>query len=269
MDYLLYIFYVIDSIKVYNMKYINEFSGECGIYCIRNLVNNHLYIGSSIMLTKRYKEHRLKLSTNKHHCIILQNAINKYGIDNFEFVVLKTYDNISDRDLRFTEGMLIRLFKSEYNICKYPEVSGKPNYKRKLDKEWIYNLHKDNNYKHTNNVEIYNKVVEKNKNTATHVILIKDSKKFKFTTVKEACLFLGLKSNSTANLIKRCNKLNYTFNIISTQKRKVQIIEPNNTIRIFNSAGECDRYYHLWRGCTSNAICHLQGKLFENYAAYI
>nr|UVY62916.1 MAG: GIY-YIG catalytic domain protein [Bacteriophage sp.] len=46
------------------MEYINEFSGECGTYYIQNKINNHLYIGSSITLTKRYKEHKLKLSTN-------------------------------------------------------------------------------------------------------------------------------------------------------------------------------------------------------------
>lgn len=251
------------------MKYINEFQEECGIYYIRNLINNHLYIGSSIMLTKRYKEHKLKLSSNKHHCVALQNAINKYGIDNFEFVVLKTYKDITDRKLRLIEGLLIRLFKSEYNICKYPEVSGKPNYRRKLNKEWVYNLHKNNTYKHSSNKEIYDKVVEKNKNTATHITLIKDSEEFKFKTVKEACLFLNLKSYNTTDLIKRCNKLNYTIEITSTQKKKVQVIEPNNIIRIFNSAGECDRFYNLWRGCTSNAICHLQGRLFENYATYI
>ena len=251
------------------MKYINEFSGECGIYYIRNLINNHLYIGSSIMLTKRYKEHRLKLSTNKHHCTALQNAINKYGIDNFEFVVLKVYTDISDKNLRLIEGMLIRLFKSEYNICKYPEVSGKPNYKRKLDKVWVFNLHKNNNYKHSNNVEIYNKVVEKNKNTATKIILNKDSNNIEFNTVKEACIYLGLKSHCLDNVQKRCNKLGYTLKIEQTQKKKVRVIEPNNIIRDFNSAGECDRFYNLWRGCTSNSICHLQGKLFENYAFYI
>lgn len=251
------------------MKYINKFSGECGIYYIRNLLNNHLYIGSSIMLTKRYKEHKLKLSTNKHHCVALQNAINKYKIDNFEFVVLKVYSNISDRNLRLIEGMLIRLFKSEYNICKYPEVSGKPNYKRKLDKTWIYNLHKDNNYKHSNNLETYNRVIEKNKNTATKIVLSKDSIKLEFNTLKEACKYVGLKSSNIINLQRKCNKLNYSIKIKSTQKKKVKVLEPNSSSRIFNSAGECDRFYNLWRGCTSNAICHLQGKLFENYAFYI
>lgn len=251
------------------MKYINEFEGECGIYYIRNLVNNHIYIGSSIMLTKRFKEHRLKLSTNKHHCKILQNAINKYGINNFEFVVLKTYNNISDHDLRMLEGLLIRLFKSEYNICKYPEVSGKPNYKRKLDEEWITNLHKNNNYKHSNNLETYNKVVNKNKNTATKVSIIIDNITYNFNTVKEACSFVGLQTDSVFSLSQRCRKLGYSYIKKSDQRKKVKVIESNGKVIIFNSAGECDRYYKLWRGCTSHAICHLNGSLFENIAYYI
>lgn len=255
------------------MKYINNESGECGLYYIRNVTNNKIYIGSSIMLTKRFKEHKLKLKTNKHQCKKLQNAVNKYGIDNFEFVVFKTYNFITDQKLRYLEGLLIRLFKSEYNICKFPEVSGKPNYKRKLNKEWVYNLHKNNNYKHTNDLEIYNKVVNKNRETSSKIILTINGITHKPLSIKDACLLLGLHSYNLINLKQRCNKLTKqgktcTFELIKTQQKKVKVIE-NNCVKIFNTAGECDRYYNLWRGCTSHAICHLNGKLYENYATYI
>ena len=256
------------------MKYINDYSGECGIYYIRNIITNSIYIGSSIMLTKRYKEHRLKLKTNKHQCCILQNAINKYGIDNFEFIVIKTFENITDKELRYIEGLLIRLFKSEYNICKFPEVSGKPNYKRKLTDEWVCNLHKNNAYKHSDNKEIYEKIITKNKRDSTKVILTINGKSLSEMSIIEACKYVGLQSYSCTNLRQRCKKLSkngntYSIELIKTQKKKVKVFEPNGTVRVFNSAGACDRFYNLWRGFTSHAICHLDGKLYENKAIYI
>lgn len=257
------------------MKYINECSGECGIYYIRNIINNHIYIGSSIMLSKRYAEHRLKLKTNKHYCTILQNAVNKYGIDNFEFVVIKTFENILDRDLRLIEGMLIRLFKSEYNICKYPEVAGKPNYKRKLSKDWIYNMHKHNNYKHTDNIEMYNRIVTKNKDQSTKVILTIDDIDLPEMSVKDACNYLGLRSHSMINVKQRCHKLSrttnkkYEYRVTKIQKKRVRVTELNGTVREFESANDCDRFYNLWRGFTSNAITRLNGQLYENHAIYI
>lgn len=256
------------------MKYINEHSGECGIYYIRNIINDKIYIGSSIMLTKRYKEHKLKLITNKHQCTILQNAVNKYGIENFEFVVIKTYTDVTDQKLRYIEGLLIRLFKSEYNICKFPESSGKPNYKRKLSNEWVFNLHKNNNYKHSDNIEKYKEIVEKNKRDSSKVILTINKVDLPEMSIVEASEYLGLKGHCLIGIKQRCRRLSksgneYSLRVIKTQQKRVKVIEPSKVERIFNSAGECDKFYNLWRGCTSNAICHLNGKLYENYAVYI
>lgn len=60
------------------------------IYCI---VNNKVYIGSSINVYKRWHNHRYELINNKHHSIYLQNAWNKYGAKNFKFEILEKFSS--------------------------------------------------------------------------------------------------------------------------------------------------------------------------------
>jgi predicted GIY-YIG superfamily endonuclease len=50
-----------------------------GIYYIKNITNNKLYIGSSKDILKRFYEHKRLLRHNKHHSIRLQRAWDKYG----------------------------------------------------------------------------------------------------------------------------------------------------------------------------------------------
>lgn len=56
-----------------------------GIYTIKNLKDNKIYIGKSIEIKKRITAHKYRLRNNKHVNTHLQNAWNKYGEDNFEF----------------------------------------------------------------------------------------------------------------------------------------------------------------------------------------
>jgi group I intron endonuclease len=66
-------------------KVLHSYSG---IYFIRNIINNKVYIGSSSNIYRRYLCHRQRLLTDKHHCKHLQNSVNKYGINNFEFKII-------------------------------------------------------------------------------------------------------------------------------------------------------------------------------------
>jgi len=50
---------------------------ECGIYTIE--INEKIYIGSSIDIDRRWREHKLKLSKKTHPNKKLLNAWNKYG----------------------------------------------------------------------------------------------------------------------------------------------------------------------------------------------
>jgi group I intron endonuclease len=93
-----------------------------GIYIIKNIVKNKIYIGCSIHLNKRIAEHKNMLIKNKHENKYLQNSVNKYGIDRFVFDILVDDDSLSIEELWELEEMYIRLFnttnkKIGYNLC--------------------------------------------------------------------------------------------------------------------------------------------------------
>lgn len=62
---------------------------KSGVYIILNIINNKYYIGSSKNVYIRLREHKSNLKGNKHENQRLQNAVNKYGINNFEFESVK------------------------------------------------------------------------------------------------------------------------------------------------------------------------------------
>ena len=64
-----------------------------GVYKIINKTNGKCYIGSSININNRWAKHKALLRHNKHENKKLQNAWNKYGEENFQFIVVKECDN--------------------------------------------------------------------------------------------------------------------------------------------------------------------------------
>jgi len=72
------------------------------IYKITNRTDNKIYVGQTIQdVEARWKDH-LKKGSN---CRYLKSAINKYGIDNFEFkLVCITFDNqLDDIEIKYIE----------------------------------------------------------------------------------------------------------------------------------------------------------------------
>ena len=60
-----------------------------GIYGIRNKINNKIYIGKTMVnFGDRWDCHKAQLRGNYHDNPHLQNSWNKYGEDNFEFIII-------------------------------------------------------------------------------------------------------------------------------------------------------------------------------------
>lgn len=84
------------------------------IYKIVNIVNGKIYIGSTINYKRRISAHLSRLNKNEHHSIKLQNSYNKYGIDNFEFIILEEVEDV--RILIETEQKWIDTLTPELNM---------------------------------------------------------------------------------------------------------------------------------------------------------
>lgn len=63
-----------------------------GVYAIINKINGHRYVGSSVNIKTRFRDHKRDLRNGRHKNIRLQGAWRKYGEDTFEFVVLEHAD---------------------------------------------------------------------------------------------------------------------------------------------------------------------------------
>lgn len=79
---------------------------KSGVYKITNLLNYNFYIGCTKHLSSRYRSHLYTLKNNKSDCIILQNAVNKYGIENFEFSVIEVTELYKEKEIQLLNTLL-------------------------------------------------------------------------------------------------------------------------------------------------------------------
>jgi group I intron endonuclease len=64
-----------------------------GIYQIRHAQTERVYVGSAVILEKRFGQHRRSLRAGKHHSAKLQHAWDKYGAEAFSFLVIEFVDD--------------------------------------------------------------------------------------------------------------------------------------------------------------------------------
>lgn len=83
---------------------------KSGIYKIRNLVNDKVYIGSAVRLYDRYRTHKSKLALSQHSNKRLLASVSKHGLENFSFELLELCEK---KELVAREQYWIDL----YNAC--------------------------------------------------------------------------------------------------------------------------------------------------------
>ncbi|MCE9677451.1 GIY-YIG nuclease family protein [Paraclostridium bifermentans] len=97
-----------------------------GIYKIINTLNGKVYIGSTQNIRIRRNNHFTNLRYNRHHNIHLQNAYNKYGLENFEFIVLEYVDSIDyllEKETSWIKKLKSNDNKYGYNSRVYTETN--------------------------------------------------------------------------------------------------------------------------------------------------
>jgi group I intron endonuclease len=126
----------------------NENHNRCGIYCIRNMVNNKVYIGKSKNIYKRIVQHLILLKNrSKDENEYLINSYYKYGHDSFEYFVLEFLEEdeilVSEKELYWMKiydslnplkGYNLR---SDSNSKMIVHQKTKDKISNRLKKEWI------------------------------------------------------------------------------------------------------------------------------------
>lgn len=90
----------------------------CGIYIVKNIINNKVYIGSSNRIKDRIRTHKWELNKNIHHNQYLQSAWNKYGSNSFIFEILEEceVDELLLKELLYTEKYNSLSTNNGYNL---------------------------------------------------------------------------------------------------------------------------------------------------------
>lgn len=86
-----------------------------GIYKIINIIDNKYYVGSSNNILRRWRTHEKNLHEKNHYNRYLQRAFNKYGIENFVFVVVEMVN--VDTNLFTIEQNYLNIAINEKSKC--------------------------------------------------------------------------------------------------------------------------------------------------------
>jgi group I intron endonuclease len=86
---------------------------KCGIYCIKNKINNKVYIGKSKNIYSRIKQHITLLNTkSKDENRYLIHSWFKYGRESFTYEVLEYFDIVDEKVLKERELHWITYYDS-------------------------------------------------------------------------------------------------------------------------------------------------------------
>lgn len=100
-------------------------SKQTGIYTISFLDSENVYVGSSINIGKRKREHLSCLRNNKHYNNHLQNAYNLYGESNMVFKIIVLCEQ---EQLLVIEEQKIKEYDSYFNGYNMVEKPTKTNF---------------------------------------------------------------------------------------------------------------------------------------------
>jgi group I intron endonuclease len=173
-----------------------------GIYAIKNIINNKMYIGQSLDIEKRFNMHIFN-SENKSNKKIynyhLYKAFRKFGLENFKFIIL---EECLKNELLEKEILYYNIYKPEYNNIQ-PNLN--PMFDEKIKakhQKSLMNLeYRKEREKTSRNYWVKATLEERNKMLSTLVVrnpsvmkpitLTNNNKKLEFDCIKSAARFIS------------------------------------------------------------------------------
>lgn len=236
-----------------------------GIYCIKNLYNNKIYIGQSSNIKYRMRKHKECLNGLRHHNYYLQQDWVNYGEKYFVFELLQEC-NTDELD------ELEKFYIKKYNNFIYNQTSGGESNYTRSDKTKNMVLMSQDTRREVYQINIYGKIINK------------------FLSIRDACRKTGITRDSIS---KSCNgvinftKNGYIFRFVDDYNNefdyidnlynilKISDIKPvvkinpenNNLLNVYISISNACRENNLQKNQVTNVIyaCRNENKIFINY----
>ena len=113
-------------------EYLNIKTDTVGIYLFTNKINHKRYVGQSLNIRRRFNKHMLRMRNKWNYP--LYNALNKYGLENFDYEIIYTIEDkncsieeltnlLNEKEIYYIE--LYDSFNNGYNLTKGGEsISG-------------------------------------------------------------------------------------------------------------------------------------------------
>lgn len=238
------------------MKKENLYSVS-GIYIIICLITLKFYIGCSNQVGRRLNEHKTDLKNNYHDNSYLQNAYNKYGKDNFLFLLFERFpeEGLDDREIGWIKELKSQNKNIGYNITaggesgrrglKHTEesklkmsIKRKESYqneghelRRQISRENIEKANTpENNKKHSIRMKQRNYITAK-----TYIFVDKNNNKYEVNNLNKFCIDFNLSLKTMQTLISDYYQRNFPdrsqngWKMISKTKQKpINILDYKN-----------------------------------------
>lgn len=141
------------------------------VYKIVNTVTGEFYIGSSVDIKKRWKDHKLPSTRKNRPNSLLYKAMQEYGRECFSFEIL---EEVEPENLRQEEQKFIELLKPSYNNynAKGWDVERRKESQKKANKKYLQsNKGSENHRKYAR--KYYSRLCEYNGEILTYGALVK------------------------------------------------------------------------------------------------
>lgn len=95
-----------------------NYDKNSGIYAIKNIENDKLYIGQAYNIDKRINTHISAMKGGYEDCGYLQNAWNKYGGDSFLFYIIElcSSDKLDEKEIYWIKYLHSHVSENGYNL---------------------------------------------------------------------------------------------------------------------------------------------------------